>query len=107
MVDKRDNLLEQKRKKIDNEISNILKWIDFENLCIEQQENHIDIARSDAESKSYSEDIKLSILKNIWNSAYENHYWEKMDKKKSLNSTIDDDTKVGEATKLIFDFFWF
>lgn len=90
MVDKRDNLLEQRSEKIDKEISNILKWIDFENLCIEQQEQLIDKARSKAESQSYQEDLKLTILRNIWNTSYENHYWE---------------TPSPLVNKLMYDFF--
>ena len=81
MVNKRDSLLEQKTKKIDEAISMILKWIDFEKLSLEQQSVLVDIARSEWESKTYLEDFKLKILKDIWNSADENHYWEAFNKK--------------------------
>ena len=96
MVNKRDSLLDQKTKKIDEEISMILKWIDFEKLSLEQQSVLVDIARSEAESKTYLEDLMLTILKNIWNNADENHYWEAFNKK-AWHSLLTD--------QLIFDFF--
>ncbi len=82
---KRENLLEQKRKSIEEEISIILRKINMEKLSEEDQLKIRESAKNIAEQKNYDEDYKLKILNNIQKNAEENHFWEEIDKNEWLN----------------------
>jgi hypothetical protein len=71
---KRENLLEQKRKSIEEETSIILRKINMENLSEEDQLKIREAAKNIAEQKNYDEDYKLKILNNIQKNAEENHF---------------------------------
>jgi hypothetical protein len=71
---KRENLLEQKRKSIEEEISIILRKINMEKLSEEDQLKIRESAKNIAEQKNYDEDYKLKILNNIQKNAEENHF---------------------------------
>ena len=75
---KRNNLLEQKNIKIENEIAMILRWLDITKLPEEDQLKLKTSAKYIAENKNYPEDYKLRILDNIQKNALENHFWERM-----------------------------
>lgn len=85
LENKRESLLEQKRKSIEEEISIILRRIDMEKLSEEDQLKIRESAKNIAEQKDYNEDYKLKILNNIQKSAEENHFWEEIDKNEWLN----------------------
>lgn len=93
LENKRKKLLEQRAKRIAEEIVLILKWIDMNEYSKEDQLNFQESARHIAEKKSYTEDYNLTILENIKNSSEENHYWEDVNVHEWINifSNIEND----------------
>ena len=93
LEDKRKKLLEQRAKRITEEIVLILKWIDMKEYSKEDQLNFQESARRIAEKKSYAEDYNLTVLENIKKSSEENNYWEDVNVNEWINifSNIEND----------------